>query len=115
MIVIRKAADIETLGLRARLPDEVYNEVYRIARTLDELYGEQRSAESDGGFIIVAEKKKDLKTIEAEYVSLNESDCEGEDIITTSNGSYVNQVYLCINEFCVNVIMPEKFLRRVPY
>ena len=113
MIVIRKVSDIEELELRAKLPDEVYKEVCRIARILDELYGEQRSAESDGGIIIVAEKKKDLKTIKTEYASLNESDCEGEDIITTPKGNYVNQFYLSNNEFGVNVILPEKFFGRM--
>ncbi|MGN0837872.1 MAG: hypothetical protein ACI4NN_02135 [Pyramidobacter sp.] len=110
MIVISKTADIEQQNLKAKLPVEVCREIYRIAGLLDELYGAEREEVSDGGIIVIAEKKSDLKTIRAQYASLNESDCEGEDTITTSKGNYVNQLYLRNNEFGVNVIMPERFI-----
>ena len=112
MIVISKTADIKQQNLKTKLPCEVYDEIKRLCHQIDELYGEARDTDSDGGIIVIAEKKSDLKTIRAQYASLNESDCEGEDTITTSKGSYVNQLYLSNNEFGVNVIIPERFLGR---
>ncbi|WP_352402807.1 hypothetical protein [Pyramidobacter sp.] len=110
MIVIRNTADIEKHDLQSTLPYEVYMEIERLSHQLDELYGEKRGEKSDGGIIVIAEKKSDLKTIKAEYASLNECDCEGEDIIATAGCNYVNQLYLSNNEFGVNVIIPERFL-----
>ena len=110
MIVIRKAADIEEANLKAKLPEEICHEVETIARLLDEFYGESRDTDSDGGVIVIAEKKSDLKTIKAQYASLSEGDCEGEVTIASSKGNYVNQLYLCNNEYGVNVIMPERYL-----
>ncbi|MST55658.1 hypothetical protein FYJ74_06375 [Pyramidobacter sp. SM-530-WT-4B] len=112
MIVISKTADIEQQNLKAKLPYEVYDEIERLSNQIDELYGESRGTNSDGGIIIVAERKSDLKTIKSRYASLNESDCEGEDTITTPKGDYVNQLYLNNNEFGVNVIMPVRFIRK---
>ena len=112
MIVIRKASDIEEANLKARLPEEICHEVEAIARLLDDLYGEARDTDSDGGVIVIAERKSDLKTIKAQYASLNENDCEGEVIIASPKGNYVNQLYLSNNEYGVNVIMPELFIRK---
>lgn len=112
MIVISRTADIEQQNLKAKLPCEVCNEIERLSNQIDELYGESRDTDSDGGIIVIAEKKSDLKTIRAQYASLNESDCEGKDTITTPKGSYVNQLYLSNNEYGVNVIIPEHFLKR---
>lgn len=112
MIIIRNTADMEKYDLQSTLPYEVYMEIERLSHQLDELYGEKRDENSDGGIIIIAEKKSDLKTIKAEYASLNECDCEGEGLIATAGCNYVNQLYLSNNEFGVNVIMPERFLRK---
>ncbi len=112
MIVIRTASDIEELGLKAKLPVEICQEVDSLARLLDELYGENRDENSDGGVVVIAEKASDLKAIKARYASLDESDCEGEVIIASPKGDYINQLYLSNNEFGVNVIMPERFLKR---
>ncbi|MGN0838368.1 MAG: hypothetical protein ACI4NN_04720 [Pyramidobacter sp.] len=112
MIVIRKAADIEELDIRAKLPAEVFREIDTLARLLDELYGEARGAESDGGIIVVAEKKSDLEIIKAEYASLSQSDCEGEDIIACPGGNYLSQLYLSNNEYGVTVVIPEKLLQK---
>lgn len=112
MIVISKTADIEQQNLKAKLPIEVCREIDRITRLLDELYGAERDECGDGGIIVIPEKKSDLKTIKSQYASLSESDCEGEVIIASPKGNYVNQLYLSNNEFGVNVIIPERFLGR---
>ena len=112
MIVIRKAADIEELDLKAKLPCEILHEVESLARVLDDLYGAKRDESNDGGVIVIAERKTDLKTIKAKYASLNESDCEGEDIIASAKGNYVNQLYLSNNEYGVNVVMPERYVKK---
>lgn len=111
MIVINKMADIEERNVRNKLPVEVCREINRLVNQLDELYGENRDENSDGGIIIIVERKNDLKTIKSRYASLDESDCEGEYTITTPKGSYVNQLYLRNNEYGVNVIIPERFLK----
>jgi len=112
VIVIRTAADIEALDLKAKLPCEICHEIKALAQVIDEIYGENRGVNSDGGIIVIAERKTDLKTIKAKYASLDESDCEGEVIIASSKGNYVNQLYLSNNEFGVNVIMPERYVKK---
>lgn len=113
MIVIRTAADIEALDLKAKLPCEICREIEALAQVLDEIYGENRGENGDGGIIVIAERKTDLKTIKDQYASLDESDCEGEDIIASTKGNYVNQLYLSNNEYGVNIIMPERYVRKM--
>ena len=111
MIVIRSRADIELNDVRAKVPYEICREIERLTDILDGLYGKDRDENSDGGIIVIAEKKADLKTIISDYASLEEFDCDGIDILTSRNENYLNLLYLSNNEYGVNVIIPERLLK----
>ena len=111
MIVIRNKSDIELYNVRAKVPYEIYMEIENLTDILDGLYGKDRDENSDGGIIVIAEKKADLKTIIRDYASLEEFDCDGIDILTSRNENYLNLLYLRNNEYGVNVIIPERLLK----
>ena len=111
MIVIRNKSDIELYNVRAKVPYEIYMEIENLTDILDGLYGKDRDENSDGGITVIAEKKADLKTIIRDYASLEEFDCDGIDILTSSNENYLNLLYLRNNEYGVNVIIPERLLK----
>ena len=111
MIVIRNRSDIELNDVRAKVPYEIYMEIENLTDILDGLYGKDRDENSDGGIIVIAEKKADLKTIIRDYASLEEFDCDGIDILTSRNENYLNLLYLRNNEYGVNVIIPERLLK----
>jgi hypothetical protein len=70
-------AELESLELKEKIPEEVYREALRVVSYLDEVFGAERDVEfDDGGYMCIAENKGDWddfnKTMEglgAEYMT----------------------------------------------
>jgi hypothetical protein len=89
------------------LPEEVYRETLRIVTMLDEVYGADRDVDqSDGGLVLIAVSKQDLRLIEQRYMKLNENRHEGVTLVKCENGPYINVFFLCNNEYGINVFLP---------
>lgn len=88
---------------------EVYREILRILSRLDAAYGADRDVEKDdGGFILVVEKVCDLRQVEQMSLKLDGSGHEALDVIQSESGLYLNALFLCHNEFGINVILPRR-------
>lgn len=90
------------------LPREVQETVENILIILDESYGENRSKNDDGGYVIITEREEDFKVIEEKtYLSLNDVIVEYADKIECSNGKiYINSLILCNSDYSVSLISP---------
>ncbi len=76
---------------------------------LDAAYGVDRDVEKDdGGFILVVEKVCDLCQVEQMGLKLDGIGHEALDVIQSESGLYLNALFLCHNEFGINVILPMR-------
>ena len=93
----------EAEKLQGLLPEEVLAEVTRIAKILDDNYGEDRDVlEEDGGYVCIVENDTDVAELNAKHeVDLSEVTPE---ICTKISDGWLNGLILCSNEFGINVI-----------
>jgi hypothetical protein len=90
-----------------RIDRDVYAAVLRIVSILDEMYGAERDVDNnDGGFAVVAENVQDMSLIGQRYVKLDDNRHEAVDVVKCKKGMYINALFLCNNEFGINVFMP---------
>ena len=62
----------EAETIRGKVPDEVYREIFHIADILERVYDKDRDIDKDdGGFILVAEDREDLKYFNNRYIDVN--------------------------------------------
>jgi len=88
---------------------EVYREALRVLSRLDAAYGADRDVEKDdGGFILVVEKVCDLCQVEQMGLKLDGIGHEALDVVQSESGLYLNTLFLCHNEFGINVILPMR-------
>jgi hypothetical protein len=88
------------------LPEEIYREALRIVKILDEVYGSDRDVDhSDGGFVLIAENVQDLAALQRQYVYLDMSRYEVVSVVQCAIEPWLNALYLCHNEFGINVLM----------
>ncbi|WP_294406160.1 hypothetical protein [uncultured Clostridium sp.] len=89
-------------------PNEVQNNIKGILTILDEAYGEDRSKNDDGGYVIVVEKKDDFKDIEnSTNINIDNVIVEYVDIIECSNDKvYTSSLVLCSSDYSISLIIP---------
>lgn len=93
--------------IRGKVPDEVYREIFHIADILESVYGKDRDIDKDdGGFILVAEDREDLKYFSNRYIDLKKGLHEVSQAIPSSEGVYLNLLFLCNNEYGINLFAP---------
>ena len=104
---------IELLNLKemnkvSKLPKEVQNNIEGILVILDELYGEDRSKNDDGGYVIVVEEKDDFKVIENSInINIDNVIVEYVDKVECSNGKvYISSLVLCSSDYGISLIIP---------
>ena len=86
---------------------DVYRAALRIVSVLDEVYGADRDVDNgDGGFILIAENVQDVRLISQRYVELDGNRHEAVDVLKCEKKQYINALFLCNNEYGINVIMP---------
>jgi hypothetical protein len=110
-----KAGTVKELApFENRIPREVYSAALRIVSMLDKEYGSDRDAENgDGGFVLVAENIQDLSVIEQRYVKLDSNQHEAVDVVKSESGMYINALFLCNNEFGINIFIPMDIAPKV--
>ena len=93
-------------------PNEVQNNIRGILTILDEAYGEERSKNDDGWYVIVVEKKDDFKEIEnSTNINIDNVIVEYIDLIEYSNGKvYTNSLVLCNNDYSISLIIPFEIM-----
>jgi hypothetical protein len=85
----------------------VYGEALRLVTMLDEIYGDERDVDNgDGGFVLIAGSIQDLELIGKRYMKLDENRHEAVDVVKCERGMYLNVLFLCNNEFGINILMP---------
>ena len=90
-----------------KMERDVYLMALRIVSRLDEIYGADRDVDnSDGGFVLIAENIQDVTNIGQQYVELDSNRHEVVDVVKCGDRTYINALFLCNNEFGINVIIP---------
>ena len=93
--------------LQGKMPVEIYLTALRIVTILDGTYGADRDVDhGDGGFVLIAENVQDLAAISQQYVDLDSNRHEAVSPVQCENRPYINALFLCNNEFGINVLMP---------
>jgi hypothetical protein len=113
-------AEMESLELKEKIPDEVYRETLKIVSMLDENFGEDRDVDvDDGGFVVIAENREDLDYFAKNCVELESPTLEYVESIPAGKEAYLNAFFL-VNEYESGVtlfvpvsIAPERFLKEM--
>ena len=101
----------EMAQIKGKIPVAVYQEVLRIVTILDKYYGKDRDIyKNDGGFVFIAENKSDLDYFIENYIDPKAGSYEDIKIIKAENVQYFNILFLCNNEFSINLIFPVNLM-----
>ena len=111
-------AELESLELKGRIPEEIYQEALRIVTYLDDTFGEDREIDfDDGGFLFIAENKEDLDYFAQNCVELDSPTLEYVEIVPSDKEPHLN-VFFLVNEYEVGMtlfvpmsIAPERFIK----
>jgi hypothetical protein len=116
-----KAGTVKELAqFEGTIDRDVYRAALRIVTMLDEIYGAERDVDSgDGGFVVIVESVQDMSLFGQRYMRLDSNRHETVDVAKCENGRYVNALFLCNNEFGINIFMPieiapDILLRNLP-
>jgi hypothetical protein len=103
-----KAGTVKELAqFEGTIDRDLYGTALRIVTMLDETYGANRDVNnSDGGFVVVVENVHEIPIIGQRYVKLDDNRHEVVDVVKCEKGVYINALFLCNNEFGINVLMP---------
>jgi hypothetical protein len=94
---------------KGMLPNEIFQEAFRVVAMLDETYGPDRDVENgDGGFVLIAETVQDIEHINRRHMKLDGNAQEAVDVVKCGDGFFINAFFLNNNEFGINVLMPVK-------
>lgn len=101
LLKLLNKAELESSNInKKRTP---YKYIHNTLTMLDEAYGEDRSYEDDGGYVLFCSKKEDL--VEAEKI-FNFHHHPYEYSIQIENG-YCCQLHVLNNEYTVSLIYPS--------
>lgn len=106
--MIYKAGTVtQMVGLRDKIPKEVYFCALRLATILDGFYGEERNIDSDdGGILVFLETMADVEEFCRIHMRMDGNNHEAVEWVHCEAGNYLNVFYLCNNEFGINVFLP---------
>ena len=118
--MLLKFGTVKEIGrVRYDMPEEVYRKALEIVVKLDSEYGEEREAESDGGFCLVATTVQDVAFINEKYVRTDSGNHEYAEVIKSKEIAHVHALFLTNNEFGIDVfflnygITPSKILDEI--
>lgn len=101
----------EVTQIKGKVPVAVYKEVLGIVTILDKYYGKDRGIyQNDGGFVFIAENKKDLDYFIQNHIDPEAGFYEDIRIIRAGSVQYFNILFLCNNEFSINLIFPVSLM-----
>jgi len=101
-----KAGSVKELSqYEGKIDRDVYRVALRIVSMLDEVYGADRDDNADGGFVLIADNVQDVLLIGQRYVELDGNRHQAVDVVKCQNRPYINALFLCNNEFGINVFL----------
>lgn len=96
-------AEWRNLGLRGKIPDEVYQEATGIVTLLDDTFGAERDIDfEDGGFIVIAQTREELDHFARDYVALDSPTLEYVEPVPSAKELHLNAFFL-INEYAQGI------------
>jgi hypothetical protein len=113
-------AELESLELEGKIPEEVYREALRVVAYLDDTFGATRDVDfDDGGYVAIAGSKEDLDYFAGNCVELESPALEYAELVPSEKEPYLN-VFFLVNEYESGVtlfvpvsIAPERFLKEI--
>ena len=104
----------EAHSVKGKVLSAVYERALGIVSILDKYYGKDRDVyKNDGGFVFIAEDKKDLSYFISHHIDPNNSSYEDAQIFRTEQGYYLDILFLCNNEFSINLLTPARLLPEI--
>ena len=105
----------EAHSIRGKVLSAVYERALVIVSILDKYYyGKDRDVyKNDGGFVFIAETKEDLSYFISHHINPNNGSYEDAQIFRTEQGYYLDILFMCNNEFSINLLTPARFLPEV--
>ena len=104
----------EAHGVKGKVLGSVYERSLRIVSILDKYYGKDRDVyKNDGGFVFIAENEKDLSYFISHHINPNNGSYEDAQIFRTEQGYYLDILFLCNNEFSINLLTLARLLPEI--
>ena len=104
----------EAHSVKGKVFSAVYERALGIVSILDKYYGKDRDVyTNDGGFVFIAENKDDLSYFISHHIDPNNGSYEDAQLFKTEQGYYLDILFLCNNEFSINLLTPERLLTEI--
>jgi len=111
-------AELESLDLEGKIPEEICREALKVVTMLDENFGEDRDIDSDdGGYVVIVENKEDLDYFAQNCAELESPTLEYVELVHSDKEPYFNAFFL-VNEYEFGItlfvpmsIAPERFMK----
>lgn len=104
----------EAHSVKGKVLSAIYERSLRIVSILDKYYGKDRDVyKHDGGFVFIAEDKEDLSYFISHHINPKNGTYEDAQLFRTEQGYYLDILFLCNNEFSINLLTPARFLPEV--
>lgn len=104
----------EAHSIKGKVLRAVYERALGIVSILDKYYGKDRDVyKNDGGFVFIAETKEDLSYFISHHIDPSKGSYEDAQLFRTEQGYYLDILFLCNNEFSINLLTPARFLPKV--
>ena len=104
----------EAHSVKGKVLRTIYERALGIVNILDKHYGKDRDVyKNDGGFVFIAENKEDLSYFISHYINPNNGSYEDAQLFSTGQGYYLDILFLCNNEFSINLLTPARLLPEV--
>ena len=104
----------EAHSVKGKVLRAVYERALGIVSILDKYYGKDRDVyTNDGGFVFIAEDKEDLSYFISHHINPNNGSYEDAQIFRTEQGYYLDILFMCNNEFSIDLLTPARFLPEI--
>ena len=104
----------EAHSVKGKVLSAVYERALGIVSILDKYYGKDRDVyTNDGGFVFIAENKEDLSYFISHHIDPNNGSYEDAQLFRTEQGYYLDILFLCNNEFSINLLTPAVLLPKI--
>ena len=111
---IYTAEQAKTLLSAKDLPHPIAGEVLRLAEAMDHYYGADRKGPlEDGGVVVIVRTQRDLQRFRQLYLDPRIGVCESARILATPKGPWLHLLFLCNNEFGIDLMAPARLLPEV--
>lgn len=87
------------------LPNDLTQIIKSITNILDQTYGDRRSIDDDGGYVVLIESKEDFEKLKEIYIDVDDMIPEYVDKIKCGNGEvWTNTLILMNNDFGISIL-----------